>query len=289
MRLKGTSATGRNWASIFIYTVEDTPLGTAGSVKKAEQYLKDDTFIIVSGDALTDMDVDKALAYHREKGSVATLVLQHVDNPLEFGVVITDDNGRIRRFLEKPSWGEVFSDTVNTGMYILEPSIFAYMEPEKNYDWSQDIFPQILKEEKPMFGYVMEEYWCDVGSLQQYRQAQYEMLGGQTRLPIEGSPQGGHIWVGEGTEIDTSVQLVGPVCIGKNCRIKADAHIGPDTVIGDNCLIEEGATLQRAIVWDSNYIGARSQLTACTVCFKNTIKGRCRHSGGRSDRRPLPH
>ncbi len=241
--IEGYFGDGSELGVNLIYTVEDTPLGTAGSVKKAEEYLKDDTFIIVSGDALTDMDVDKALAFHREKESVATLVLQHVDNPLEFGVVITDDNGRIRRFLEKPSWGEVFSDTVNTGMYILEPSIFEYMQPEKNYDWSQDIFPQILKEEKPMFGYVMGEYWTDVGSLQQYRQAQYEMLGGMTKLPIEGAPQGGHIWIGEGTEIDPSAQIVGPVCIGKNCRIKADAHIGPDTVIGDNCLIEEGATL----------------------------------------------
>ncbi len=270
--IEGYFGDGSELGVNLIYTVEDTPLGTAGSVKKAEEYLKDDTFIIVSGDALTDLDVEKALAYHREKQSVATLVLQHVDNPLEFGVVITDDNGRIRRFLEKPSWGEVFSDTVNTGMYILEPSIFEYMQPDKSYDWSQDIFPQILAEEKPMFGYVLGEYWTDVGSLQQYRQAQYEMLGGQTRLPIEGRREGGDIWIGDGTEIDPNARLIGPLCIGKNCRIKADAHIGPDTVIGDNCLIEEGATLQKAIVWDSNYVGARSRLTGCTVCFRSTIK-----------------
>ena len=270
--IEGYFGDGSELGVNLIYTVEDTPLGTAGSVKKAEEYLKDDTFIIVSGDALTDLDVEKALAFHKEKGSVATLVLQHVDNPLEFGVVITDDNGRIRRFLEKPSWGEVFSDTVNTGMYILEPSIFEYMQHDKNYDWSQDIFPQILAEEKPMFGYVLGEYWTDVGSLQQYRQAQYEMLGGMTKLPIEGRREGGDIWIGTGTEIDPNTRIIGPVCIGKNCRIKANAHIGPDTVIGDNCLIEEGATLQRAIVWDSNYIGARSRLTGCTVCFRCTIK-----------------
>ena len=270
--IEGYFGDGSELGVNLIYTVEDTPLGTAGSVKKAEEYLKDDTFIIVSGDALTDLDVEKALAFHKEKGSVATLVLQHVDNPLEFGVVITDDNGRIRRFLEKPSWGEVFSDTVNTGMYILEPSIFEYMQPDKSYDWSQDIFPQILAEEKPMFGYVLGEYWTDVGSLQQYRQAQYEMLGGMTKLPIEGRREGGDIWIGAGTEIDPNARLIGPLCIGKNCRIKANAHIGPDTVIGDNCLIEEGATLQRAIVWDSNYVGARSRLTGCTVCFRCTIK-----------------
>ncbi len=270
--IEGYFGDGSELGVNLIYTVEDTPLGTAGSVKKAEEYLKDDTFIIVSGDALTDLDVDKALAYHREKQSVATLVLQHVDNPLEFGVVITDDNGRIRRFLEKPSWGEVFSDTVNTGMYILEPSIFEYMQPEKSYDWSQDIFPQILAEEKPMFGYVLGEYWTDVGSLQQYRQAQYEMLGGMTKLPIEGRREGGDIWIGAGTEIDPNARLIGPLCIGKNCRIKADAHLGPDTVLGDNCLVEEGAILQKAIVWDSNYIGAQSRLTGCTVCFRCTIK-----------------
>ncbi len=270
--IEGYFGDGSELGVNLIYTVEDTPLGTAGSVKKAQEHLKDDTFIIVSGDALTDLDVDKAIAYHREKESAATLILQHVDNPLEFGVVITDDNGRIRRFLEKPSWGEVFSDTVNTGMYILEPSVFDYMEHERSYDWSQDIFPQLLSEEKPMFGYVMGEYWCDVGSLQQYRTAQYEMLGGKTQLPIEGRREGGAIWVGEGTEIDPTAQIVAPVLIGKNCRIKADAHIGPDTVIGDNCLIEEGATIQKAILWDSAYIGERTRLTGCTVCYRNTIK-----------------
>lgn len=270
--VQGYFGDGSDLGVKLIYTVEDTPLGTAGSVKKAEEYLKGDTFIIVSGDALTDMDVRKALAYHKHKKSVATLVLKHVENPLEFGVVITDDEGRVRRFLEKPSWGEVFSDTVNTGMYILEPSILDYMEPEKNYDWSQDIFPRLLREDKPMFGYIMEEYWTDVGSLQQYRQAQYEMLQGKTNLPIEGRREGNDIWVGQGTEIDPNAQIVGPVLIGKNCTIKADAHIGPETVIGDNCLVEEGATLQKAIVWDSNYVGESSRLTGCTVCYRCTIK-----------------
>ncbi len=270
--IQGYFGDGSELGVNLIYTIEDTPLGTAGSVKKAEEYLKDDTFIIVSGDALTDLDVDKALAYHREKQSQATLVLQHVDNPLEFGVVITAEDGRIRRFLEKPSWGEVFSDTVNTGMYILEPSVFAYMQPDKSYDWSQDIFPQLLKEEKPMFGYVMGEYWTDVGSLSQYRQAQYEMLDGKTQLPIEGRREGGDIWIGEGTEIDPSAQIIGPVLIGKNCRIKAGAHIGPESVIGDSCLLEEGVVIQRSILWGSAYVGKRTQLTGCTVCYRCTIK-----------------
>jgi len=270
--IEGYFGDGAELGVKLIYTIEDTPLGTAGSVKKAEEYLKDEAFIIVSGDALTDLDVEKALAYHREKQSMATLILKHVDNPLEFGVVITDEDGRVRRFLEKPSWGEVFSDTVNTGMYILEPSVFKYMEQGKNYDWSQDIFPQLLKEELPMYGYVMNEYWTDVGSLIQYRQAQYEMLQGKTTLPIDGNRMGHDIWIGDGSVVDPSAQIVGPVLIGKNCTIKGDTHIGPETVIGDNCLVEQGATLQKAVIWDSNYIGENSLLTACTVCFRSTIK-----------------
>lgn len=270
--IEGFFGDGSDFGVNIIYSIEDTPLGTAGSVKKAEEHLQDDTFIIVSGDALTDIDIPKALAYHQRNKSQATLVLQHVENPLEFGVVITDDDGRIRRFLEKPSWGEVFSDTVNTGMYIIEPGTLDLMEPGRNYDWSQDIFPRMLAESKPLFGYIMEEYWCDVGSLQQYRQAQYEVLRGKTTLPISGTRRPGDVWVGEGTEIDPSAEILGPVIIGENCRIKAGVTIGQDTVIGDNAIIEEGAKLQKAILWDSAYVGKNAELTGCTICHHCTLK-----------------
>ena len=154
---------------------------------------------------------------------MATIVLSHVPNPLEFGVVITDDSGAIRRFLEKPSWGEVFSDTVNTGMYILEPEIFQYMEHAKSYDWSQDIFPQMLTENKPLFGYIMDgDYWCDVGNLNQYREAQYTVMDGQTRVRLAPSAEAlSHgVWVGDGCDIDPTAQLIAPVVIGRNCKLK---------------------------------------------------------------------
>jgi len=277
--IEGYFGDGSEWGVNFIYSVEDTPLGTAGSVKQAEAHLKDDTFIIISGDALTDINIDKAIAYHREKSSVATIVLAHVPNPLEFGVVITDDQGSIRRFLEKPSWGEVFSDTVNTGMYILEPSIFAYMETGKNYDWSHDIFPQILREEKPLFGYVLDgDYWCDVVNLQQYREAQYTVMDGQTRVRIgydnsEGRSNG--VWFSDGSEIDPTAQLLPPVVIGRNCKVKAGAVVGPYSVLGDNCIVEEKAKIHRSILWDNVYVGVEAQLNACTVCSHATIKQNC--------------
>jgi mannose-1-phosphate guanylyltransferase/phosphomannomutase len=258
----------------LIYSIEDTPLGTAGSVKKAEKYLEDDTFIIVSGDALTDLNIEKAIAFHTEKKAEASLVLQHVENPLEFGVVMIQDDGRIQRFLEKPSWGEVFSDTVNTGMYLLEPSVFSLMEPNRNYDWSQDIFPRMLAEERALFGYIMQEYWTDVGSLEQYRQAQYDMLNGLTTLPIEGAVRHGNVYVGSGTEIDPKAVLKGPIILGTNCRVKAGAVIEPETVIGDNAIIEEGAVLEKSVLWDSCYVGKDAKINGCTVCNHCTIKDR---------------
>lgn len=277
--IEGYFGDGSEWGVNLIYSVEDTPLGTAGSVKQAEEHLKDDAFLIISGDALTDIDIDKAIKFHRDKKSTATIVLSHVPNPLEFGVVITDDEGHIRRFLEKPSWGEVFSDTVNTGMYILEPVVFDYMELGKNYDWSQQIFPQILAEGKPLYGYVMDgDYWCDVGNLSQYREAQYTVLDGQTRVKIgKGAivDRGNGIWLGEGTDVAPTAQLFPPIVIGKNGLIKADAIVGPYTVIGDNVIVEEKATIHRSVLWDNVYVGVESRLTACTVCSHTTIKRNC--------------
>ena len=137
------------------YAIEDTPLGTAGSVKACERYL-DSTFLVISGDALTDIDLSAAVEFHKAKGAIATIVLTHVTSPLEYGVVITDDDGRITRFLEKPSWSEVFSDTVNTGIYVLEPEALRLFGAGQNFDFSKNLFPMILKKGLPLFGYVAE-------------------------------------------------------------------------------------------------------------------------------------
>lgn len=257
------------------YSVEDTPLGTAGSVKKAEAQLRDDTFVIVSGDAMTDCDLTKAIAFHKEKGAVATLVLYRVPTPLEFGVVITDAEGRVVRFLEKPSWSEVFSDTVNTGMYILEPEIFDLMEPGKSYDWSQDIFPELLRQGRPIFGYVMEEYWCDVGNLGQYREAQEHVLSGSTSLEVPGNEVQPGVWLGANSTLDDEALIVPPVCIGRNCKIKRGARIGPYTVIGDHALVEEGAVIERSVIWDSCYVGVNVGIHSAILGSRVTVKRDC--------------
>ncbi|MGV3617764.1 MAG: sugar phosphate nucleotidyltransferase [Fimbriimonas sp.] len=270
--IQGYFGDGSDFGVDMQYSIETTPLGTAGSVKKAEALLKDDTFLIVSGDALTDCDLTKALEFHRQKGSLATLILYRVQSPLEFGVVITDDDGRIVRFLEKPSWSEVFSDTVNTGMYILEPEIFRFMEENRSYDWSSDIFPRLLAEGLPMYGYVMEEYWTDVGSLGQYREAQEDMLAGKIALPVQGCELGDGRIVGANTVIDETATLVAPFCIGRNVKVKRGARIGPYAVIGDNAFVEEDANVERSIVWDSAYIGPNVGVHSAIVCSRATVK-----------------
>lgn len=263
---------GSDFGVAMTHSIEDNPLGTAGAVKQAEVLLKGETFVIISGDALTDCDITKAVAFHRAKGSLATIVLSRVPNPLEFGIVITDEEGRVLRFLEKPGWSEVFSDTVNTGIYILEPEIFAYMEQGKNYDWSKDIFPQLLREGKPLYGYIMGEYWSDIGTLEQYREAQAHVLQGRTKLNIPGERTAPGIHIGHDTVVDPLAELVAPVCIGSNCRVKRGAKVGPFSVVGDSCLIEERAQIERSVMWDRCYISMDVEVQSATLGSRVTVK-----------------
>src|ERR1700677_44724 len=185
---------GADFGVTMEYVVEDTPLGTAGAVKMADKLLAGETFIVISGDALTDIDLTALIEHHKREENDVTIALQRVTNPLEFGVVVTDENGRITRFLENPSWGEVFSDTINTGIYVLEPEVFAYMEPGKNYDFSKDIFPLLLRDGKRLGGHVISDYWADVGNLQQYQQANYDALSGAVRTERPPNRLGQNLW-----------------------------------------------------------------------------------------------
>jgi mannose-1-phosphate guanylyltransferase/phosphomannomutase len=256
---------GSDFGVTMHYTVEETPLGTAGSVKKAHDLLRDDTFLIISGDALTDINLTDFIRNHRENKAEASICLVRVENPLEYGVVITDEEGRIRRFLEKPEWSEVFSDTVNTGIYCLEPSVLQYMKPETVYDWSGDIFPRMLKERKALYGFQATGYWCDIGSLQAYRQAQIDALSGKVDVELPGSRQDGDVWVGEGTEIELDVVIQEPVLLGSGCRLKRGAVLEEYTVIGDNCIVGAGSRVVGSMVFNGTYLGDESRLRACLV------------------------
>src|SRR6201982_779765 len=162
-------------------SVEESPLGTAGSVRHAARQL-DETFLVISGDALCDVDLSELVAFHRDRGAAVTIGLKAVDNPLEFGIVVTDEEGRVERFLEKPSWGQVFSDTINTGIYVLGPEVLKHVPTDRPYDFSKELFPLLLEMGRPIYGYVCEGYWQDIGNLDQYRQANFDALDERAKL-----------------------------------------------------------------------------------------------------------
>lgn len=270
--LQNYFADGSEFGVSITYSIEEKmPLGTAGSVKACADQLKD-TFIVISGDSLTDIDLSAAIAFHKAKGSMATLVLKRVDNPLEFGVVITDDQGRIRRFLEKPSSSEVFSDTINTGTYILEPKVLEYLEPDTEVDFSKDLFPQLLRNGDPMYGYIATGYWEDIGNLQAYRQSHYDILEGRVQIEIPYPQREPGLWIGEGTEIHPTARISGPVVIGNNCQIGAGTLITPGTVIGDNVVIGSNSSLKRPVIWNNVYVGEDVALRACVLGRNASVK-----------------
>ncbi|MDK2815867.1 MAG: mannose-phosphate guanylyltransferase / phosphomannomutase [Moorella sp. (in: firmicutes)] len=257
------------------YFVEDKPLGTAGSVKNAASFL-DETFVVVSGDALTDFDLRPAIARHKESGALATLVLATVDNPLEYGVVITNPDGSIRSFLEKPSWGEVFSDRVNTGIYILEPEVLELVPEGQSFDFSKDLFPRLLKEKRPLFGVTLSGYWCDIGNLTQYRQAQEDILSGKVKVRVVGEDRGKGVVAGAEVEIDPTARIEGPVLIGSYCRIGPGAAVGPFTVLGPYTRVEEGASVKRSTLWDNVYVGQGAGLRGAVVCSRASLQRQVR-------------
>lgn len=235
------------------YTVEETPAGTAGSVRLAKDLL-DSTFLVISGDALTDFDLNSIIAFHNEREAMITIALKSVANPLEFGVVIIDEEGRIQRFLEKPSWGQVFSDTVNTGIYVIEPEVFDHIPEGQPYDFSHDLFPKLFEMRKPLYGLVCDGYWQDIGSLDQYLQANRDALDGKVRVTPPGVRFRGNIWVAQGASLESLDDVEGPAVLGENVRIDPGAHILSHTVLGDNTVVRAGAQVGDSVLAENVYV-----------------------------------
>jgi mannose-1-phosphate guanylyltransferase/phosphomannomutase len=255
---------GSEFGVSMVYATEETPLGTAGSVRNAMDEL-DEPFLVISGDVLTDIDLGSIVSFHQDRKAMATIGLKSMENPLEFGIVITREDGSIERFLEKPTWGQVFSDTINTGIYVLDPSIFDYIEAGKSVDFSSDVFPRMLDEGMAVFGHVLSGYWEDVGTLDAYIKAHQDVLDGQVSLDIAGFQIGEGIWLGEGSEIDPAASIVGPAVIGDYCRVEAGARLGEYTVLGSNVRVGPDSFLERSVVHDNVYLGPGVRLRGAVV------------------------
>jgi mannose-1-phosphate guanylyltransferase/phosphomannomutase len=258
------------------YATEETPLGTAGSVKNAEDALKDEPFLVISGDALTDMDLSEMVRFHKEKGALVTVGLTRVPDPLEFGIVITEEDGRIQRFLEKPTWGQVFSDTVNTGVYVMEPEVLAEVSAKESVDWSHDVFPKLLQRGAPVYGWVSDRYWEDVGTHESYLKAQADVLARRVAVDIAGFEVSPGVWLGEGAAVDPDAILTGPVVVGEYAKIEAGAHLREYSVIGANVVVKEGAFIHRAVVHNNVFIGPGATLRGCVVGKNTDVMRRAR-------------
>ncbi|OEU52085.1 MAG: phosphoglucomutase [Desulfuromonadales bacterium C00003096] len=252
----------------YVTPLED--LGTAGAVKAAAAYL-DERFMLISGDLLTDFDLSSIISFHEQKQAKATITLTPVTDPLQFGVVITDKQDRITKFLEKPGWGEVFSDTINTGIYILEPEVLDLIPEGQNRDWSKDIFPQMLADQAPLFGCNQTGYWADIGNTDSYLEASQDILQGKINVHIDESPALGleRIYLGEETVLSNGqpALLEGMVVIGSNTQIKGQARL-KNCIIGRNCVIEDGVELENTVVWDNVYLKRDCRIQGAGLCHR---------------------
>lgn len=255
------------------YSVEEMPLGTAGSVKLAE-HLLDEPFLVISGDALTDFDLTRIIEAHYANKAMATITLTRVPNPLDYGVIIVDEEGHVQQFLEKPSWGEVFSDTVNTGIYVLDPEIFRYFERNRVVDWSKDVFPQLLRKNEPLYGHIAEGYWTDVGTIEAYMRSCADYMAGKLRLPRIGHDLGGGVWVNTDAEIAQDAHLHGPIYLGHGVKIKSGVIVNGPTMIRDYTIVDTRASIDRSLVWRNSYIGERAELRGTIVLKQCNIKSR---------------
>ena len=257
------------------YSVEPRPLGTAGSVKYAASVLgTDEPFLVISGDALTDFNLQEILAFHKRVGALATLTLTRVPNPLEYGVITLDGEGRIEAFIEKPSWGEVNSDTVNTGVYVLSPELLDEIEPDASVDFSRDVFPKLLARGAPLYGYVADGYWADIGTFEEYHKASADVLTRKVDVGKIGDEWRKGIYVEEDVEIADDAELYAPIFIGHGARIRSGAVIHGPSVIRANAIVDNRAQIDRSIVWQNVYIGQAVELRGAIIGTRASVGAR---------------
>lgn len=255
---------GSQWGANVRYSVEAEPMGSAGAVKLVQGMIEG-TFLVVSGDLITDIDLPSAVRLHRLASSLATIVLHQAADTSQFGIVDCDSEGRVHRFIEKPKSAEVFGDIVSTGIYVLEPEVLSSIPYNTAQDFATNLFPRLLRNLEPVFGFELPGYWCDAGDPVRYRSAHFDALQGRLKLDLPAIYVGEGIWVGEGVDIDPTVQLSSPVYVGSGAKIRRGAVLGAHTVIGANALVDEEASVSRTVVGAGARIGRGTEISDCVI------------------------
>ncbi len=263
--IKNHFGDGSRWGMEIEYSHEPNLMGTAGGVKKASYFFGSQTFLVTSGDGLSDINVADLIAFHHKNKSVGTMALCRMDTKFEYGVTLTQPNGRIKKFVEKPHWGDVFSDQVNTGIYVFEPSVLKAMPANRIIDFGHEVWPQLLAKKKPIFGRLSKGYWCDVGNFTEYQRAQRDFLDRKVDFKLPGKEIRRGIWAEENVEIAKGAKITGPCVLGRNVRIASGAQIGPYAVLGHDCTVGEGSSIKYTTLWNKAKVGRNVYLEASVL------------------------
>jgi NDP-sugar pyrophosphorylase family protein len=250
---------------------EEQLTGTAGGVKHLAGVVErdsgdfDEPFVVVSGDALTDVDIQNLVSFHKEKGALATIALHRVSDTSEFGVVEIDEEGNIMGFQEKPDPKEAISTLANAGVYVFEPGVLEYIPENTFFDFAKNVFPRLLEAGERFVGYQGNFYWSDIGTLEAYRQAQYDVLSGKVRVKVPGEKRGNSLWVGENAQLHPSAELEGYIVVGRDAVIGRGVSLSGDVTVGTDCWIRPNATIKRSILLPGASIGDGAYLEDCIV------------------------
>jgi mannose-1-phosphate guanylyltransferase len=238
------------------YRFEEELLGTAGGVRGVADFFGDDPVVVVSGDALTDIDLTALVERHRSTGGIGTLTVKQVPDTREYGVVLHDENGRVNGFQEKPQAAEALSELGNCGIYCFSPEIFDYFPEEPFADWAQDVFPALLENDVPFYVHEITDYWNDVGSLAELRQGTWDALEGRLRIEATGTEIEEGVTVGEGTDLDGVEVVEGPVWVGSDCEFGDGIRLMGPVVIGDRCKVGSNSSLRDSIVFPGTEVSS---------------------------------
>ena len=272
-KIKKHFGTGKKLGVDIKYSLEPTLLGNAGGLKKVEKFFRGTgTFAVISGDGFTDIDLRKAVAFHRKKKSVATMVLKNVDNIFPYGITLTAASGKIKKFMEKPGISDFVKASVNTGIYIFEQDVFKFIPKNKFFDFGRDLWPRLLKEGLPIYGYVTDAYWCDVGDLSAYRKTVMDVLDGKVRVNIPGRKIQNSVWIGENVKLGKNVKFTPPCLIGNNSEIGPGAAIGPFVTVGSNSSIGNRVKVKNSVIWNNVIIDSSVKIKNCIVGHGAKIK-----------------
>jgi NDP-sugar pyrophosphorylase family protein len=245
--------------------VEEEPLGTAGGVRNAAD-LVEGRVVVLNGDILTDMDLGAMLAAHQSRGAKASIYLTPVENPTAYGLVELEADGRVHRFVEKPGWDEVTTNTINAGIYVLERELLDWIPKGQAFSMEREFFPLLLERRVPFLGHVPRAYWLDIGTTAKYHQAHHDLLDRQVQSHV--TPPGRRVqegWLDPGIELHSTVRLRAPVMIGPGCRLEQGAVVGPGVVLGAGCRVEAGVHMEGSVLWEEVRVGPGARITGCLI------------------------